>query len=81
MILLICGIEKMIQINLFTEQNQTHRHRNKFMATEVEGGGKLGVNRYTLAQLCLFVTPWTVASQAALVRSYSLLQGIFPTQG
>lgn len=47
----------MIQMNLLTEQNQTRRHRNKFMATEVEGGGKLGVNRYTLAQLCLFVTP------------------------
>ena len=71
----------MIQMNLFTEQNQTHRHRNKFMVTEVEGGGKLGDNRYTLAQLCLFVTPWTVACQATLVRSYSLLQGIFPTQG
>ena len=47
----------MIQMNLFTEQNQTHRHRNKFMVTKVEGGGKLGVDRYTLAQLCLFVIP------------------------
>ena len=45
-----------------------------------------------VAQLCLFVTPWTVAHQALLcprnfpgmktgVGCHSLLQGIFLTQG
>ena len=31
MISLICGIENMIQMNLFTKQKQTHRHKNKLM--------------------------------------------------
>ena len=44
-----------------------------------------------VTQLCLFVTPWTVAYQAPLpwnfpsknigLGCHSLLQGIFPTQG
>ena len=29
MISLICGIEKIIQMNLFTKQKQTHRHRKQ----------------------------------------------------
>ena len=44
MTLLICGILKKIQINLFTKQNQTHRYRKKLMVTKGErwGSDKLG---------------------------------------
>ena len=40
MISLICGLEKIVQIHLYTKQTQTHRHRNKLMVTkgEQEGG-------------------------------------------
>ena len=30
--------KKMIQMNLFTKQKQTHRHRNKLIVTKGEGG-------------------------------------------
>ena len=33
-ILLICGIQKMMQMNLFTKQKQTHRIENKLMVTK-----------------------------------------------
>ena len=47
MISLICGIQKIIQMNLFTKQKQTHRCKKKTpMVTKGERGGgrdKLGV--------------------------------------
>ena len=36
MISLHAESKKMLQMNLYTKQKQTHRHRNKFMATEGE---------------------------------------------
>ena len=36
---LICEVQNMTQINLFTQQRQTHRHGNKFMVTKGEGKG------------------------------------------
>ena len=30
----------MMQMNVFTKQKQTHRHRNKLMATKGERSGK-----------------------------------------
>ena len=33
---LLRGILKMIQMNIFTKQKQTHRHRNKLMVTKGE---------------------------------------------
>ena len=35
----MCNLKKMIQMNLFIKQKQTHRHRNKFMVTKVEKFG------------------------------------------
>ena len=43
---LICGIEKMIQMNLFTKQKQTHRIRKQiygYQRGKVGGRDKLGV--------------------------------------
>ena len=48
MILLICGIENMVQMNLFTKQIQTHRHREQTWITKGEKGwgrDKLGVTK------------------------------------
>ena len=41
MMSITCGIQKMIQMNLFTKQKQTHRHRKQTMITKrgEEGGG------------------------------------------
>jgi len=36
MILLICGIQKMIQMNLFTEQKQAHRFKKQTLVTKGE---------------------------------------------
>ena len=46
MILLICGIKKNMQWNLFTKQKQTQRHGTQTMVTEDKGWGrdKLGVS-------------------------------------
>ena len=47
-ILLICGIENMVQMNLFTKQIQTHRHREQTWITKGEKGwgrDKLGVTK------------------------------------
>ena len=38
MIFLIWGIYKIIQINIYTKQKQTHRQGNKFMITKGKGG-------------------------------------------
>ena len=41
MISFICGIKKMIQMNLFTKQKQTHRHRKQiygYQRGKREGG-------------------------------------------
>ena len=38
-VLLIYGIYKIIQINLFTNLKQTHRHKDKIMVTQWERGG------------------------------------------
>ena len=46
MISLICGIQKMIQMNLFTKQKQTHRHRKQtygYQRGKVGGSLELGV--------------------------------------
>ena len=46
MILLICRIQKRIQMNLYTKQKQTHRHRKQTYGYQRgKGGGrdKLGV--------------------------------------
>ena len=46
MISLICGIFKMIQMNLFTKQKQTHRLRKQtygYQREKVSGRNKLGV--------------------------------------
>ena len=55
MISLICGIQKMMQMNLFTKQKQTHRIENKLMVTKGERGGvidwEFGTNMYTLLYL------------------------------
>ena len=43
---LICGFEKMIQMNLFTKQKQTHRIRKQiygYQRGKVGGRDKLGV--------------------------------------
>ena len=55
MISLICGILKMIQMNLFTRQKQTHRHRKQNYGYQRERVGgwerinkEFGINRYTL---------------------------------
>ena len=47
------GIQKMIQMNLFIKQKQTHRHRKKIYGYQRgKGGGginwEFGINRYTL---------------------------------
>ena len=34
----ICGISKMIQMNLFTKQKQTHRHREQTLVAKGEEG-------------------------------------------
>ena len=39
MISLTCGIKKMLQMNLFTKQKQTHIE-NKLIATKGEKGGQ-----------------------------------------
>ena len=40
-----CGIQKLMQMNLFTKQKQTHRHRNQTMITKGgEAGGGGGIN-------------------------------------
>ena len=39
MISLICGILKIIQMNLYTKQKQTHRHREQTCGCQ-GGGGK-----------------------------------------
>ena len=38
MISLLCGIEKMAQMNLSTQQKQTHRHREQTGGCQGEGG-------------------------------------------
>ena len=45
MIPLICGIQKIIQISLYTKQKQTHRHRKQTYGYQRGKGGrdKLGV--------------------------------------
>ena len=40
---LICGILKMIQMNLFTKQKQTHRHRKQIYSYQ-RGKGKGEIN-------------------------------------
>ena len=49
---LICGIYKMLQMNLFTKQKQSHRQRKQIYGYQmVNGGGvdwEFGINRYTL---------------------------------
>ena len=42
-ILLICGILKMIQMNLFTKQKWTHRHRKQTWLPEGKAGAGGGV--------------------------------------
>ena len=42
MLSLICGIKKMIQVNLFTKQKQTHRHRKQTYGYQ-RGKNTLGV--------------------------------------
>ena len=47
------NLKKIIQMNLFTKQKQTHRHREELMVTRGErwGGGidwEFGIDRYTL---------------------------------
>ena len=38
MISLLCGIENMAQMNLSTQQKQTHRHREQTCGCQGEGG-------------------------------------------
>ena len=48
----LCGIQKMVHMNLFTKQKQSHRFRKQFFGyQEYEGGGidwEIGVDIYTL---------------------------------
>ena len=46
-----CGVQKMIQMSLFTKQKQTHRHRKQTYGYQKGKGGinqELEINRYTL---------------------------------
>ena len=42
---LLCGIKKMIQMNLFTKEKQNHRHRKQtwILKDKGEGSDKLGI--------------------------------------
>ena len=41
---LICGIQKIIPVNLHTKQKQTHRHRKEIYDYQREKGGSGGIN-------------------------------------
>ena len=55
----------------------SNKHRTLYPTTEYT----LLSNAQLISRVQLFVTPWTVAHQAPLPVEFSLLQGIFPTQG
>ena len=66
MISLICGIQKMKQMTLFTKQKQTHR-QNKFMVTKWEIGG--GVNyEFEISKYTLLYIKWTTGSNPGLLH-------------
>ena len=55
----------------------SNKHRTLYPTTEYT----LLSNAQLISRVQLFVTPWTVAHQVPLPVEFSLLQGIFPTQG
>ena len=40
MISLVCGIERIIQMNLYTKQKQTHKHRKQTYSYQSGKGGE-----------------------------------------
>ena len=49
------NLNKMIQVNLFTKQKQTHRHRKQIYGYQQGNGGgineEFGINGYTPPQI------------------------------
>ena len=43
-------------MNLFTKQKQTHRHRNKFMATKRERGAEVQIRSLELIETTIYET-------------------------
>ena len=68
----------MTQMNLLIKQKQTHRHREAHSCKGNGGWGKNGLRVWNLtltlkllSHVRLFVTPWTVAYQAAPTMEFS----------
>ena len=55
----------------------SNKHRTLYLTTEYT----LLPNAHLISHVQLFVTTWTATHQAPLPMKFSLLQGIFPTQG
>ena len=55
MMSLICGIRKIVKMNLFTKQKQTHRHRKQTYSYQRGRGGErtweFEINRCTLSYI------------------------------
>ena len=55
MISLLCGIRKIVKMNLFTKQKQTHRHRKQTYGYQRGRGGGINwefeINRCTLSYI------------------------------
>ena len=55
MILLVCGIKKMVQMNLFTKQKQSQRHRKQtysYWGEKREGiNQEVGIDMFTLLNI------------------------------
>ena len=73
----------MTQINLFTQQTQTHRHGNKFVVTKGEGGGgginqEFKISRYIKIYKLSESVSHSVVSSALQLHRLQLARVLYP---
>ena len=73
MISCICGLEKIVQMRLYTKQKWTHRHRNKLMVTKGEQEGGEGQIRSMKLRDINYYIPNRKAT-----KIYCIAQGVIP---